>query len=176
MRTFRYLRERIRSRRDVQLGPGKQRGKTCFGLRNRKKISQIINDYLYLTFLLLIILNCLSPYCWEVRCRGRRGSRTSAWGWGRGTASASSTPTSGRFDSPPPACEKVVFNSTTLHTGSGEKVNAKEVKNKTDQKLPYLTIKLNIYHVHFTVSSHKWIFHYVFFNRMNRHRSRFLCI
>jgi hypothetical protein len=34
---------------------GKQRPKTWLGLENRKKISQIINDYFYLPFFLLII-------------------------------------------------------------------------------------------------------------------------
>jgi hypothetical protein len=38
------------------LGPGKQTAKTWFGLENIKKISQIINAYLYLPFFLLIIL------------------------------------------------------------------------------------------------------------------------
>jgi hypothetical protein len=38
------------------LGPGKPTAKTWFGLENRKKISQIINAYLYLPFFLLIIL------------------------------------------------------------------------------------------------------------------------
>ncbi len=38
------------------LGPGKQTAKTWFGLENRKKISQIINAYLYLPFFLLIVL------------------------------------------------------------------------------------------------------------------------
>jgi hypothetical protein len=38
------------------MGPGKQTAKNWFGWRNRKKISQIINAYLYLPFFLLIIL------------------------------------------------------------------------------------------------------------------------
>jgi hypothetical protein len=38
------------------LGPGKQTAKTWFGWRNRKKISQISNAYLYLPFFVLIIL------------------------------------------------------------------------------------------------------------------------
>jgi hypothetical protein len=40
------------------LGLGKQAAKLGLGWRNRKKISQIINAYLYLPFFLLIIL-CL---------------------------------------------------------------------------------------------------------------------
>jgi hypothetical protein len=64
IKTFlRYRRDRNRSSRKVQLGPGKQRGEKL-GLvwRNRKKISQIINDYLCLPFFLLIILcPLLSP-------------------------------------------------------------------------------------------------------------------
>ncbi len=53
----RHRRDCIRNSRNVQLGPGKQRAKKL-GLvwRNRKKISQIINDYLCLPFFLLIIL------------------------------------------------------------------------------------------------------------------------
>jgi hypothetical protein len=38
------------------LGAGKQTAKTWFGLEKWKKISQIINAYLYLPFFLLIIL------------------------------------------------------------------------------------------------------------------------
>ncbi len=53
--TFRHRRDWIQSS-NVQVGPGKQRGKLGLVWRNRKKISQIINDYLYLPFFLLIIL------------------------------------------------------------------------------------------------------------------------
>ncbi len=41
---------------NVLLGPDKQTAKPWFGLENRKKISQIIKDYFYLPFFLLIIL------------------------------------------------------------------------------------------------------------------------
>ncbi len=51
-----HRRDWIRSSRKIQLGPGKQRGKTWFGLEKRKKISQIINEYLFLPLFLLIIL------------------------------------------------------------------------------------------------------------------------
>ncbi len=37
------------------LEPGKQTAKTWFGLEKRRKISQIINAYLYLPFFLLLI-------------------------------------------------------------------------------------------------------------------------
>jgi hypothetical protein len=42
--------------RKVQLGPANRRQKLGLVWRNRKKISQIINDYLCLPFFLLIIL------------------------------------------------------------------------------------------------------------------------
>jgi hypothetical protein len=42
--------------RKVQLGPANRRQKLGLVWRNRKKISQIINDYLCLSFFLLIIL------------------------------------------------------------------------------------------------------------------------
>jgi hypothetical protein len=48
----------MQSSRKIQLGPGKQRGKTWLGFEKKKKISQIINDYLYLPFFFLSIL-CL---------------------------------------------------------------------------------------------------------------------
>jgi hypothetical protein len=50
--------------RKVQLGPANRRQKLGLVWRNRKKISQIINDYLCLPFFLLIIL-CykVSPDC-----------------------------------------------------------------------------------------------------------------
>jgi hypothetical protein len=38
------------------MGPGKQTAKNGLVWRNRKKISQIIKDYFYLPFFLLIIL------------------------------------------------------------------------------------------------------------------------
>ncbi len=44
------------SNRNVHLGPGKQRGNLGLVWRNRKQISQIINDYINLTFFLLIVL------------------------------------------------------------------------------------------------------------------------
>ncbi len=47
---------RIQSGRKIQLGPDKQRGKPGLVWRSRTKISQIINDYLYFPFFLLIIL------------------------------------------------------------------------------------------------------------------------
>jgi hypothetical protein len=47
------------------LGPGKQTAKTWFGLEKWKKISQIINAYLYLPFFLLIIL-WVVPYATEI--------------------------------------------------------------------------------------------------------------
>jgi hypothetical protein len=40
----------------IQLGPGKHTAKLGLVWRNRKKISQIIKDYFYLPFFLLIIL------------------------------------------------------------------------------------------------------------------------
>jgi hypothetical protein len=42
--------------RKVQLGPANRRQKLGLVWRNRKKISQIINDYLCLPFFLLVIL------------------------------------------------------------------------------------------------------------------------
>ncbi len=39
----------------VALGPGKQRAETWFGLKNRMKISKIINDYLLFSLLWWII-------------------------------------------------------------------------------------------------------------------------
>jgi hypothetical protein len=51
----------IKNGRKVQLGPGKQRQKLGLVWRIRKKISQIIKDYFYLPFFLLIIL-CISPF------------------------------------------------------------------------------------------------------------------
>jgi hypothetical protein len=53
--TFRPLRNWIRNSRNVQLRPGKQRGNGLVW-RNWKKTSHIINEYLYLPFLLSIIL------------------------------------------------------------------------------------------------------------------------
>ncbi len=54
--TFRHRRDWIRNSRNVQLGPGQQRRKLGLVWRNRKKISQIINDFFCLPFFLFIIL------------------------------------------------------------------------------------------------------------------------
>jgi hypothetical protein len=67
--TFRHRRGWNRSSRNVQLGISKQRGKLGLVWRNRKKISQIINDYLHLPFFLLIIL------CFEGNDRGTEPSK-----------------------------------------------------------------------------------------------------
>jgi hypothetical protein len=48
------------------MGPGKQRGTLGLVWRNRKKFSQIINDYLLLTVLPLLIILCFLPCCSEL--------------------------------------------------------------------------------------------------------------
>jgi len=53
-----HRRDWIRNSIKIQLGPDKQREKLGLVWRNIKKISQIINDYLYLPFFFLIV--CLS--------------------------------------------------------------------------------------------------------------------
>jgi hypothetical protein len=63
---FECVRERQKS---PALGPGKQTAKTGFGLeKNRKKISQIINAYLYLPFFLLKRLEVSVLYIVHVLC------------------------------------------------------------------------------------------------------------
>jgi hypothetical protein len=54
--SYRNCRDCIRSSRKVHLEPSKERRKLGLVWRNRMKIIQIIIDYLYLPFFLLIIL------------------------------------------------------------------------------------------------------------------------
>ncbi len=54
--------------RKVQLGPGKHTAKTSLVWRNRKKISQIIKDYFYLPFFLLIILWAVASDSFVFNC------------------------------------------------------------------------------------------------------------
>ncbi len=65
MIAFRHRWDWIQSSRNAQLGLGKEKGKTWFGLEKycRKKISQIINDYLYLPFFLLCSLPSIITFC-----------------------------------------------------------------------------------------------------------------
>jgi hypothetical protein len=57
--------------RKVQLGAANKRQKLGLVWRNRKKISQIINDYLCLPFFLLIILGLQVQYCQSFQILGR---------------------------------------------------------------------------------------------------------